>query len=150
LVKIASWHLVQEVAASADERETAPTGDVLIDAMAMLDDMRALGTPAPFNSTRQVEPFRQAVSREYLCRDRHSRRDRLRVQGHDMAWVGLPRTPVPLTAPVRPRVPRQEDDMRPFPTPPFPDIGTIRPLTTPKELIQEGNVQQLRRQPGHL
>ncbi len=145
LAKLITWRLVQEVAANPDEREAAPTGDTLGDAMAMLGDMLAVGTPAPFNSIRQVTGFRETALHEYQLRDRHGPCERLRVRGHGMAWVVLPRlTPPPPRQALRPaaaRPARPRYTMDPFPPPPLQGNDAIRPLTTPAELIAEGNAQ---------
>jgi hypothetical protein len=145
LAKLVTWPLIQEVAASPDEHETASTGDALIDALAMLGEMLALGTPAPFNSIRQVVTFRETVLREYQQYDRHDRYLRLKARGHAVTWVELPRTALP-QAPRRPdvrrpkSVPRKTTD--PFPQPPLPGTETIHPLQTPAELIEEGHLQR--------
>lgn len=159
LASLVTWQLVRDVAASPDERETALTGDVLVDAMGMLGEMLAIGSPSPFNSVRQVAAFREAVLREYQRRADHTPAERLRVRGHNVGWVQLPR-PAPIQ-PARPapRAPRARGAPRPavpprisaarssgplpsaFPAPPFPDTEHIRALRSTAELANEGIAQ---------
>jgi hypothetical protein len=139
MTSLATSHLIQEVADSMDEQDTAPTADALQEIVMFAREMGTLAAIRPFTSCRKVWEAHERIIIEHRQfkehqaeREAEAARQAIEVQRRAVQQA---------RDRVAARIAREEAAVAPFPPPPIPGTDTIIPLTSFAELKEESRLQ---------
>jgi len=139
MTALATPHLIQEVADSMDEQDTAPTADALQEIVMFAKEMGTLAAVRPFTRGRKVwEAHERIIIEHRQFKEHQAEREaeaaRQAIEAQRRAVRHARDRAAALKA-------REETALAAFPPPPIPGTDTIIPLTSFAELKKESSLQ---------